>query len=65
MHVWNAVLIDDVWYNIDLTWDDPVSDDGYDYLQHTYFMVSTSKLLEQEKEEHNFNMEHYSELKEA
>ena len=65
MHVWNAVLIDDVWYNIDLTWDDPVSDDGYDYLQHTYFMVSTSKLLEQEKEEHNFDMEHYSELKEA
>ena len=65
MHVWNAVLIDDKWYNIDLTWDDPVSDDGYDYIQHIYFMVDTNTLLNQEKEEHNFNLEHYSELKGA
>ena len=31
-HVWNAVELDDVWYNLDLTWDDPVVSDGSDYL---------------------------------
>lgn len=65
MHVWNAVQLDDKWYNLDLTWDDPVSDDGYDYLQHNYFLIDTDTLLAQEHEEHNFNIEYYSELKGA
>ena len=40
-HIWNAVKIDDEWLHLDLTWDDPVSKDGKDYLYHKYFLVST------------------------
>lgn len=36
-HIWNAVYLNDEWLHIDLTWDDPVSSDGKDYLFHTYF----------------------------
>ena len=64
-HIWNAVLIGNQWYHIDLTWDDPVASDGLDYLEHTYFLLNTSKLLELEKTQHGFNQEHYPELKEA
>lgn len=56
-HVWNAVLIDGVWYHIDLTWDDPVVLSGEDIIQYDYFMITTSELLNKEDNEHNFNRE--------
>lgn len=61
-HVWNAVLLNDVWYNLDLTWDDPVVVGGKNYLEHNYFMITTTKLLSIEKTEHVFNADHYPEL---
>ena len=61
-HVWNAVFIDGTWQNLDLTWDDPVTSNGTDYLDHTYFLVDTSQLLAMEKTEHNFDPNHYLEL---
>jgi len=39
-HAWNLVEIDGVWYHIDATWDDPVSDDGSDYMLHDFFLKS-------------------------
>lgn len=62
-HVWNAVFYDNMWLNLDLTWDDPVSSDGKDYLEHNYFLIDTETLLENDTTEHIFNQEHYSELK--
>ena len=62
-HVWNAVFINGVWQNLDLTWDDPVTNNGTDYLDHTYFLIDTSQLLTIETTEHNFDPEHYLELK--
>ncbi len=62
-HIWNAVYIDGKWYNLDLTWDDPViTNIEADVLEHNFFMIDTAKLLEIEKTEHNFNQEVYSEL---
>ncbi len=61
-HVWNAVLIDDVWYHLDLTWDDPVTQDGTNLIESDFFLISTNKLFEIEKSEHNFSKEVYSEL---
>ena len=43
-HVWNAVYLDNKWLHLDLTWDDPVSNDGQDYLQHKYFLITTEQL---------------------
>ena len=61
-HIWNAVNYEGTWYNIDLTWDDPVANDGNNYLEYHYFMIDTEKLHDLEKTEHFFNESHYSEL---
>ena len=66
-HIWNAVYLNDEWLHIDLTWDDPVSSDGKDYLFHTYFLVSTQAMKEADQgetviEEHNFNPLFYLEF---
>lgn len=45
-HVWNYVKVDDKWYHIDLTWDDPVTNDGQNYLKHYYFLLTDSELDE-------------------
>lgn len=37
-HSWNIVKVDGKWYNIDLTWDDPVSETGEDLLTYDYFL---------------------------
>ena len=62
-HIWNAVLLDNNnWYHLDLTWDDPVASDGKDYLDYTYYLIDTNRLLTTEVTQHNFNAEHYPEL---
>lgn len=64
-HIWNAVNINDKWYHIDLTWDDPVVSDGKDYLIHDYFLITTKDLQEKEKTQHNFNKDRFLEVKEV
>lgn len=61
-HVWNAVEIGNRWYHLDLTWDDPVADDGNDYLEHNYFLIDTDTLLMLENTRHDFNPEVYLEF---
>ncbi len=68
-HVWNAVFLENNWLHLDLTWDDPVSDDGKDYLQHKYFLITTDKLEKTDNEgdvvvkDHLFSKRIYPELK--
>lgn len=52
-HMWNKVYYNKKWYNVDVTWDDPVS---YmkENLQYDYFMVS-DKALENTHEEDNLS----------
>lgn len=54
-HMWNKVYYNKKWYNIDVTWDDPVSD-MKDNLQYDYFMVS-DKALQNTHEEDNLSFE--------
>ncbi len=75
-HVWNAVKVKtpmdngtfkDEWVHLDLTWDDPVSSDGKDYIHHKYFLVNTEALKKADQgnvnvEEHNFNKAIYQEF---
>lgn len=64
-HVWNAVYYNNRWVHLDLTWDDPVANDGNNYLEYHYFLIDTHKLLSIETTEHTFNQSRYPELKEA
>lgn len=44
-HLWNKVVCDGKWYNIDCTWDDPIlKNENPDYLRHDYFMVSDQEI---------------------
>ena len=60
-HVWNHVYLDDQWYNIDLTWDDPVSQDGTDLLEYNFFLINDDEMLKLDKSEHQFDKTVYSE----
>lgn len=64
-HIWNALLLDNVWYHLDLTWDDPVAANGINYLEDDYFLINTKQLLKLDTTQHIFNQETYRELKEA
>ena len=64
-HIWNALEVNNKWYHIDLTWDDPVVSDGKDYLKHDYFLVTTKELQDKEKTQHNFNKNRFVEVKEV
>lgn len=61
-HIWNAVKINNTWYHLDLTWDDPVTSDGTNLIEHDFFLVDTNTLLKEESDEHNFDQTVYSEL---
>jgi len=41
-HAWNMVNINNHWYHVDLTWDDPVS--SRDILRYDYYNLSDSKM---------------------
>ena len=43
-HAWNVVKIEDDWYHLDTTWDDPVYD-NLGTVNHKYLLVSQEKLL--------------------
>jgi len=62
-HVWNAVYLNDHWYHLDLTWDDPVTTNNSDLLEYNFFLIDTGKLINSQDNEHIFNENIYSELK--
>ncbi len=72
-HIWNAVYLpnQNKWLHLDLTWDDPVdnpsSPTGKDYLQHKYFLITTSELEKVDQgevivKEHLFNKSIFHEM---
>ena len=63
-HIWNVVYVNNDWYNLDLTWDDPVTSTGEDVLDYSYFLITTDELFDLEKEQHIFDDDIYLELKE-
>lgn len=60
-HIWNLVYLDNNWYHLDLTWDDPVVKDGSDILIDKYFLISSDKLSELNTGVHEYNKEIYKE----
>ncbi len=65
-HVWNAVYINDTWSQIDLTWDDPIVENGAtitDTIRHKFYMIDTPTLLSYDTLEHNFDDKIYLEVR--
>lgn len=42
-HGWNKVKLGGDWYNVDVTWDDPVTNDGSNFLRHNYFNLTDNE----------------------
>lgn len=64
-HSWNKVQIDGNWYNIDLTWDDPVIGNGSNnlntgYERKQYFLRSDEVFLKDHSFETNLDIPAYS-----
>ena len=59
-HIWNVVNINNKWYHIDLTWDDPIVSTGKDVVIYDYFLITTDELKNKNDGEHNFNEEFYN-----
>ena len=62
-HVWNGIYLDNKWYHLDLTWDDPVTSDGSNIIQYDFFLIPTNELKQKDKTEHNFDEKQYSFIK--
>lgn len=61
-HIWNVVKIDDTYYHIDATWDDPTNN-ILGTISDKFFMITTEELHELDTTSHTFDKNVYLELK--
>lgn len=55
-HAWNIVKVDGKWYNIDLTWDDPITSNGTQVLRYDYFLKNEEDFINHTRnKEYNTN----------
>ena len=52
-HIWNLVFIDGKWLHLDVTWDDPISDDNI--TRDNYFLINTKTLKNLNDGDHYYN----------
>lgn len=62
-HIWNYVYIDNNWYHLDLTWDDPVTNTGEDILIYDFFLIDNKQLESKKTSQHQYNKNLYLEAK--
>ncbi len=44
-HMWNKLNLGGEWYNVDVTWDDPISNIEGGYLRYDYYNITDEELL--------------------
>ena len=61
-HVWNGANLNNNWYHLDLTWDDPITSNNQDILEYTYFLVNNKQLTSTNNDQHQFDTNIYKEF---
>ena len=61
-HVWNGANLNNNWYHLDLTWDDPITSNNQDILEYTYFLVNNKQLTSTNNDQHQFDANIYKEF---
>ena len=62
-HIWNYVFVDNNWYHLDLTWDDPITNTGEDILIYDFFLIDNKQLESKKTSQHQYNKNLYLEAK--
>lgn len=62
-HIWNYVFVDNNWYHLDLTWDDPITNTGEDILIYDFFLIDNKQLEIKKTSQHQYNKNLYLEAK--
>jgi len=60
-HIWNLVYVNNDWYHLDLTWDDPVTSNGKDILEYDYFLITSEELKNMNTDQHFYESSIYPE----
>lgn len=61
-HVWNALYLDNSWYHLDLTWDDPITSNGTDIKLDKFLLISDESLNSYNTGYHDYDKNVYLEL---
>ena len=43
-HMWNMVQLNNNWYHVDVTWDDPITTSGKQICRYTYFLLNDTQI---------------------
>ena len=62
-HIWNLVQLNQQWYHLDVTWDDPITTSGIDTIEYSFFLIDASKLdeIDVDQHQHDFDPTVYEE----
>lgn len=60
-HIWNLVYLDGQWLHLDLTWDDPVSEQNV--TRDSYFLISTKVLEQLDDKVHYYDYHNFEEAR--
>lgn len=52
-HAWNIVKLEDGYYQVDITWDDPIMEDGTDSKNYNYFNITDEEIFKNHQEDEN------------
>lgn len=52
-HIWNLVYVNGKWLHLDVTWDDPISEEPN--LNYTYFLITSNELKNLKDNTHEFD----------
>ena len=61
-HIWNALYLDDNWYHLDLTWDDPITNDNREILIYDFFLINDENLYQKKTSQHAYDRKIYTEI---